>query len=97
MAVDNTACDKDIEFFQLSLIRTIQTQRINGKPFFKETKIAQQKFEGLDHHSFQERTLTLRIPLNELKNYASVKCKDEKELLMQLTPSLETKCFRVSY
>lgn len=25
MAVDNTDCDKDIEFFQLSLIRTIQT------------------------------------------------------------------------
>lgn len=97
MAVDNTQCDKDIDFFQLSLIRKIQTQRLKGKPFFKETKVAQQKFEGLAHHSFEERSLALRIPSHELKNYASVKCKDEKELLMQLTPSIETKCFKVSY
>jgi len=97
MAVDNTECDKDIDFFQLSLIRTIQTHRLKGKMFFKETKVAQQKFEGLAHHSFEERTLALRIPSHELKNYASVKCKEEKELLMQLTPSIEANFFKVSY
>ena len=103
--MDNSGCSKTVEFYQLSLIRTIRNKQVkdsshpkmNFNIYAKETIMATRKFDGLAKNSFETKFLNIEIPKEEEKNFTEGTDEVDGQLLRELTPTFDGKFFSVSY
>ena len=64
--MDNTMCKKKVDFYQLSLIRTVKTKKTHEfNQFIKETNLDTRKVEGVAKHEFETKFINLEIPTHE--------------------------------
>lgn len=102
---DNSACERDVEFFGLKLVRTIHVyeQVVNTKGYsaiYKQT-VAEIKSQGCKKHEKVDRMLEIQIPQFEfqfaVKSVHVPLDQDETKLNQRFTGSVNTSLLSISY
>ena len=73
MEVDNSLCEKNIDFYKMSLVRVVSTPHgMDHRKFYKEDAVTVCQFQGLAKKSFENKKLKITVPDRESKNYMTV-------------------------